>query len=169
MYSLFRESSDKKHFKLAKRFAGVIKKWARSGVRLDLKVTVVLSRMWLSSPSHARTPCSLADCQNPNVIHFDALLDAEADSFRGMKNHATVTKRFELAIQYSGKCGLIQDRALAHERYSEYLSRLGAVHDEDASFQLDEAVRLYAEWGAHAKVKQLRDAHEARFGSIRRE
>jgi hypothetical protein len=92
-------------------------------------------------------------------------LDAEADALRGPKFHSTITSRFEAAIQYSGKCGLMHDRALAHERYSEYLSRLGAVRDEDASFQLNEAMRLYEEWGAHAKVKQLRQVHDARFGS----
>jgi hypothetical protein len=36
MYSLYRETNDKKYLKLAKKFAGTVKKWARSGVRPEL-------------------------------------------------------------------------------------------------------------------------------------
>lgn len=92
-------------------------------------------------------------------------MDADADALSATKLQSAIMNRFEAAIQYAGKCGLLHDRALAHERYSEYLSRLGAVHDDDASFQLSEAMRLYKEWGAHAKVKQLTEVHDARYGS----
>lgn len=100
-------------------------------------------------------PCS--DFQNPNVTHYDSLLDGEMSSLRG-DAHAS-SRFFESAVVYTGRRGLIQDQALAHERYAEHLSRLGRDHGADAEFHMREAVKLYKEWGAHAKVNQLKGLH----------
>jgi hypothetical protein len=96
--------------------------------------------------------------QNPNVTHYDSLLGAELDSLRGDEYEAR--KLYEVAILYAGRRGLTQDRALAHERYGEHLARLGPDHQPDAEFQIGEAIKLYEEWGAHAKVRRMRKAHE---------
>lgn len=70
--------------------------------------------------------------------------------------------RFEVAILYAGRCGFTQDRALAHERYGEHLWRIGQA--QDAEFQMGEAVKLYDEWGAHAKVRQIQRIHQHILG-----
>jgi hypothetical protein len=56
--------------------------------------------------------------------------------------------------------GLTQDRALAHELFGEHLARLNpAEHGQDAEFQLNEAIKLYTEWGASAKVRLMNKKH----------
>jgi hypothetical protein len=93
------------------------------------------------------------------VIHFDALLGAEIDSLRGATLSAS--KSYELAILYAGRRGLIRDRAMAHELFGEHLLRLGvAEHAQDAEIQLGEAIKLYGEWGAHAKVQIIYERHK---------
>jgi hypothetical protein len=87
------------------------------------------------------------------VSHYAALLDAELDSLKG-DNYAA-SKSYEVAILYSGRRGLTQDRALAHERYGEHLYRLGQERVQDAEFQIAEAIKLYEEWGAHAKIRLM--------------
>lgn len=84
-------------------------------------------------------------------------MDAELESLRG-HNYAAAS-RYEMAELYAGSCNLTQDRALAFERYGEHLARLGPDHETEAKTQLSEAVRLYKEWGAHAKVAQLYRLH----------
>jgi hypothetical protein len=97
--------------------------------------------------------------QNPNVTHHDLLFDAEFESLRGATYSAT--KLFETAIVYSGRRGLTQDRALAHELLGEHLIRLGSAEfAQDAEFQLGEAIKLYSEWGAHAKVRLMQEKYE---------
>lgn len=75
------------------------------------------------------------------------------NSLRGDSEAAI--RLFELAVLYAGRRGLAQDRALAHERYGEHLARLGPHRIQDADFHFREAVQLYQEWGAHAKVRRM--------------
>jgi hypothetical protein len=96
--------------------------------------------------------------QNPNVTHYDSLLDAELASLRGEEFDAR--KHYEVAILYAGRRGLTQDRALGHERYGEHLIRMGADYRQDAEYQIGEALKLYDEWGAHAKVRRMVKVHE---------
>jgi hypothetical protein len=101
------------------------------------------------------------------VTQFDSLLDAEAESLRG--DHYNACRHYEAAVLYAGRRGWRQDQALAHERYGTHLSRLEAGgdrhdhdhHRNDAHFHLREAVKLYDEWGAHAKVDLMRRAHSS--------
>jgi hypothetical protein len=80
-------------------------------------------------------------------------MDAELESLKG--DHYAASKSYEVAILYAGRRGLTQDRALAHERYGEHLARIGQERDQDAEFQIAEAVKLYEEWGAYAKVQLM--------------
>lgn len=91
--------------------------------------------------------------------HYDSLLDAELDSLRGGTYSAG--RSYEASILYAGRRGLTPDQALAHERYGEHWVRLGPNHVHDAQFQLGEAVKLYDEWGAHAKVEQIRSDYDS--------
>jgi hypothetical protein len=97
--------------------------------------------------------------QNPNVSHYAALLDAELEALKG--DHYAASKSYEVAILYAGRRGLTQDRALAHERYGEHLARIGNERDQDAEFQMAEAVKLYEEWGAYAKVQLMSRQYQA--------
>jgi hypothetical protein len=123
------------------------------------------------------------------VTHYDSLFDAEFDSLRGATYSAAKlyelaivyagrryvcsgdscecscfdnagTLNHCIQIRQSDFRGLTQDRALAHELFGEHLARLNPVeHGDDAEFQLNEAIKLYTEWGAHAKVRLMNKIH----------
>ena len=95
------------------------------------------------------------------MTHYDSLFDAEFDSLRGTGDVYTAATSYEMAIVYAGRRGLSQDQALAHELFGEHLSRLGsAEHSQDAEFHLGQAIKLYAEWGARAKVRLMEEKHQ---------
>jgi hypothetical protein len=95
--------------------------------------------------------------QNPNVTHYDSLLDAELASLRGEEFDAR--KHYDAAILFAGRRGITQDRALGHELYGDHLARMGPEYQQDAEYQIGEALMLYEEWGAHAKAKLVRESH----------
>jgi hypothetical protein len=53
-------------------------------------------------------------------------------------------------------------RALAHQRRGEFHLREG--NHEDALRDINNAIRLYADWGAKAKVEQLKEKHTELLG-----
>ena len=59
----------------------------------------------------------------------------------------------------AGRRGFTSDKALAHERFGEHALQLG--EQDDAVYHFEQAIALYQEWGAHAKVNQLRLAHSS--------
>jgi hypothetical protein len=69
------------------------------------------------------------------------------------------SKQYEAAILYCGRRGMLQDRALAHERYGEHFARLGVDYDQDTEFHVNEAIKLYSDWGAHPKVQLMRQKY----------
>ncbi|CAB9512812.1 Transcriptional regulator [Seminavis robusta] len=87
---------------------------------------------------------------NPNLRHYEALLEAELAACQG-KSHMACA-HYKIAISLSR--GYIQDTALAHERYGEYMVNSDT---QEAEFRIGEAIRCYREWGAHGKVIQLRE------------
>jgi tetratricopeptide (TPR) repeat protein len=93
---------------------------------------------------------------NPNVIHYDRLLDAERAALDGKSNAAL--KHYQSAVSLAARGGFVHDAALANERYAEYL-----LHDmsdrQEAIFYFEEAIRFYSEWGALKKVDLLRDKY----------
>mmetsp|Transcript_10400 Transcript_10400/g.28645 ORF Transcript_10400/g.28645 Transcript_10400/m.28645 type:complete len:82 (-) Transcript_10400:82-327(-) len=64
--------------------------------------------------------------------------------------------KFKDAIDLATSCGFTNDQALANERLSECLTRMGM--DDAADQVMEEAIRLYEEWGATRKVEKLRSA-----------
>ena len=105
---------------------------------------------------YASTISSWADKGNPNCVHLDAFLDAEKARLTGGKTYKAVYS-FESAIAMAEQQGMIHDQALAYERYADLLLSMG--HVQQGKDRLEDAIRLYAEWGATAKVKAL----EAKF------
>ena len=89
---------------------------------------------------------------NPNVKHYETLLDAEAMAWHG--KYAAAVKHFEDAILFSGRGGYQHDLAFASERLGEF--QLSTMKDNDeGSYRLREAARYWRYWGAHAKVESL--------------
>ncbi|KAG7339133.1 multi-sensor signal transduction multi-kinase [Nitzschia inconspicua] len=89
---------------------------------------------------------------NQNFVHREVLLSAELDAFCGKIESAF--HKYKVAIRMAGRCGIIQDQALANERYAA-LCREQGNHD-DYIFRINAAIRLYSEWGAFAKVDKLK-------------
>ena len=105
-------------------------------------------RLGLKSSS---TINSWVDKGSPDCVHLDKFLDAEKALLSG-KTHTAVNS-FESAISMAEQQGLIPDQALACERYADMLLSMG--HRQQGKDRLEDAIRLYEEWGATAKVKAL--------------
>jgi hypothetical protein len=92
------------------------------------------------------------DMGNPNVMHYDSLLDAEAMALKG-KRFAAI-KHYEVAILLAARSGYQQDAAFASERLGEF--QLSAMNDvEEGSYRLRESIKYWASWGAMGKVADL--------------
>lgn len=94
---------------------------------------------------------------NPNVKHYDAILNAEWAAVNGKTRDAV--KFYEKAIILSARSGFLQDAAIASERYSLFLSR-DMQDDREAEFRMQESIKFYRSWGAHAKADMLEEKHE---------
>ena len=88
---------------------------------------------------------------NPNVQHFESLLDAENDALKGKVMAAK--KNYQVAVLLSARSGVTHVAALACERFGEFYLMLGDT--EDASYRLQQAITYYREFGANSKVSQL--------------
>jgi predicted ATPase len=89
---------------------------------------------------------------NPNVVHYEWLLEAEMAVLKGQPHLAK--RHYEVAIMVSGQRGFKSDQALAHERLADFCVKTDQV--EDATHHVGEAITLYEAWGASAKSKQLK-------------
>jgi hypothetical protein len=92
---------------------------------------------------------------NPNSQHHAVILDAE---FYAVNSQwAKARKSYEEGIVIASRAGFIHDAALANERYAMLLVEQKGDNStiEDAKFRLQEAIRLYTEWGASTKVTLL--------------
>lgn len=94
---------------------------------------------------------------NPNVQHHEALLLAEDAVMK--KRHNVACEQYEIAVAMASRSGFIQDSALASERYGDYLLQVCESDKSDAVYRVEEAIRLYKEWGAHVKARQMLKKH----------
>ncbi|CAB9507661.1 Transcriptional regulator [Seminavis robusta] len=92
---------------------------------------------------------------NPNSQHQLSFLDAEHYSLQKKWEDAAVC--YQKAITLASRSGLIQDAALANERYAACLLKQGNL--EDARFRLIQSVKLFREWGALGIVESLEQKH----------
>ena len=89
---------------------------------------------------------------NSNVGHHTVLLEAE--HLAAQKKHKAAGEAYVRAINAAARGGFVQDAALANERYAIFL--LYDMADfSSADFYLEEAIRLYREWGADAIADSL--------------
>jgi hypothetical protein len=93
---------------------------------------------------------------NPNVKHYDSLLDAEWMALKG--NKFVAIKHYEVAILVSARGGYHHDAALATERLGDYY--LTVMSDREmATYQIGESIKFWGEWGAMAKVAHLQEKY----------
>ena len=88
---------------------------------------------------------------NPNCLHYESLLDAEKERYRG--NKWLCVKHYESAILLAGRRGLTQYQALGNERFASYWRSVG--NEEEAEYRFQESLRLYRDWGVNHKVELL--------------
>lgn len=94
-----------------------------------------------------------------NCLHYQMILAAETLAVNKKSKEDEVRAAFDLAIRVCARSGFLQDRALASERAGMYHITVG--NDEQARFYVVQAMELYNEWGAVAKVAQLKRSHQA--------
>lgn len=89
---------------------------------------------------------------NVNLVHMLHLLEAELANLNGYNTMAE--ESYQLAITTASANGFRQDNALSHELASIYYGSKGDVCNRD--HHMKHAIICYEEWGAQAKVDQLR-------------
>jgi histidine kinase len=92
-----------------------------------------------------------------NNVHRHDIMEADILSCNASAETSTVIFAFDKAIESAGKAGVLQDMALANELAGEFC--LGRKNKFRATMYLSKAHRLYVEWGADAKVRQLKKLH----------
>ena len=132
LYSIARRSKKGKYKSAADRIRKIFAKWVKKG--------------------------------NPNVQHQYLMLNAEASALKKLQG---TQGTYQEAIIIAGRSGHIYHSALCNERYADYCmfgtSKNGSAEArEEACFRRDEALRLYGEWGASAKVQMLKSKIEKR-------
>lgn len=90
---------------------------------------------------------------NPNFIFANYLLDAEAAIHGGKK--ASAIKNYESAAASAARSGFRSYHALIQERTGDIFEEMGD-HGE-AVYRWKNALPIYEEWGADAKVVQLQE------------
>ena len=93
---------------------------------------------------------------DPNVIQQVLILRAEEAWMSGRIK--TAVDNFERGIAVAGRSGWIHEQALANERLASLWKDQGNL--DNANYRLSEAIRLYKEWGALAKVQALQGGDE---------
>ena len=87
----------------------------------------------------------------PDFVHMARLLQSELTRARGQ--HPGALRQYQEAAQLARDAGYPQHAALCHERRAALYERMR--RGTEAAAELAAAIGLYAEWGAHAKVRQL--------------
>lgn len=89
---------------------------------------------------------------DPNVRHFDRMLDAELAVLD--KKYGMADQFYKEAILLAARTGHIHHSALFNERFGEY--HLEVSGDKDNSkYYIEQAINYYIEWGAMGKAEQL--------------
>lgn len=102
---------------------------------------------------------------SPNFAHWTLLLNAELTSLTE-SNRSQAGSLFQNAIIAAARMGRLSEHALIRERYAAFLSTSKSDRDRsEVDYQLQQASQLYDEWGASAKVEQLRKNVDTVFPS----
>ena len=91
---------------------------------------------------------------NVNCLHMIKLLEAELAVIRNKPNASDLYKE---AVNVAGRNGFLQDKGLAH--YRSALFHLSKNDSYWASYNLDNAIRCFHDWGATAVSSHLVATH----------
>ncbi|KAL7537929.1 hypothetical protein ACHAXR_012069 [Thalassiosira sp. AJA248-18] len=97
---------------------------------------------------------------NVNVVHAMHLISAELAVLKGNKSEAE--EQFKSAISVASRNGFLQDRGLAHELAGRHYATQGDTYW--VRFHLERAEQSFTDWGATAKVEQLRETKRVLLG-----
>ena len=86
------------------------------------------------------------------------MYDLQGDTVKAIEQYSS-------SINRAGERNAIQDEALAEQRFGEFYLR--QKNKREAYNRLLRSVRLYEEWGALAKAKQLRIKHKETLGGTK--
>ena len=89
---------------------------------------------------------------NTHFLYMDQLIDGEVAALKGRTEDAK--KCYEKAISLAARTGLINEQSVAQERFGDYMLECGDTNE--AEYRWKNAMGLCTEWGAQAKVDQLR-------------
>jgi hypothetical protein len=101
-----------------------------------------------------------ADMGNPNVKHYDILLDAEYYALR--KKNSIALDRYHSAIVSATDGGFIQDAALASERLAEFHLNVSGDTSEGHN-RIRQSAGYWQAWGAIGKVRHLQAKYPDAF------
>mmetsp|Transcript_33625 Transcript_33625/g.81470 ORF Transcript_33625/g.81470 Transcript_33625/m.81470 type:complete len:1082 (-) Transcript_33625:65-3310(-) len=134
-------------------FQGMIETFHR-GVSLYAMAHQTKKRRYISSANSVRkTIGKWVKKGNPNVVYYYAFLCAE--HFALKQQAAKAEEKYQKAILFAARSGILHHAALFNERYADFL--VGCNRDKDEiEYRLKESTRYYEEWGAKGKVQQLR-------------
>ncbi|WP_420429304.1 EAL domain-containing protein [Algiphilus sp.] len=99
----------------------------------------------------------------PMNFHHKLVL-VTAERLRRSRQPQRAARWYEAAIAGARAHYYLNDQALASECYAGYLRERG--HLFLAANALREAIRLYRQWQAHAKVRQLNERYAEQFGGL---
>jgi predicted ATPase len=101
---------------------------------------------------------------NPNVVHYDLLLDAETAALK-KGNKMVATRYFEEAILQAREGGFRHDEALFYERFAQYLMGFSSSpeDEQDAKAMMEHAIQLYEKHGMQARAKSLALTYAAKL------
>lgn len=105
-----------------------------------------------------RTVRTWAKRDNPNVLHYVQLFEAELSVLKGKLDAAEVS--YQKALSLARRSGFLPDAAIIHERYASFFL-VDRKSPSDARHHLMEGCKLYEEWGCRLKADQLRRNGEA--------
>ena len=102
------------------------------------------------------TPRDLVKCIAPSLSLWSAKNDAPVARSIDLSLMEAI-KAYKKAIMLSGRLGFINDQALANERLGAYYWSLDL--QEEAVFHIQNASRLYQEWGNRPKYQQMQELY----------
>ena len=97
---------------------------------------------------------------NPNVRHYELILDAEWAALTGQNDVSE--KKYQAAVISAARGGYLHDACLASERLGNF--ELNIIKDkEEATYRLKEAMKYAEAWGGHGVVDSIKQRYSQLF------
>ena len=96
--------------------------------------------------------------QNPNVVHYELLVNAELKDLKG--DNVRAVDKYKAAIERADHRACIQDQAIAEQRLAEHYFRCDNASEVGLEV-LESSIDKFEKWGAYAKAWQLKEKYSA--------